>query len=438
MQTEAGEHSPLLSGTDLWANFACRENAAGSPEFIALFPPLHLTSFRAMRTPLLILALGLLVLRSASPLPAQGPLTPPGAPAPTMKTLDQLDAKLEKRTPISNVPFTIGASGSYYLTGNLAVGTAGGSAITISADQVTLDLNGFTISSTASPASGTAVLINGVRRNVTVTNGHIRGTTTFAAGAFTTGGFLDGVASLFPDSANLRVSDLNVFGMGDDGIELGFINVPTFVVERCNVSVCAGRGIYGAVIRDCTAGPTGDTAIAGDIVTNCSGETVNTASAFADGISGNTVETCRGISVSATGVEGITVNNSRGTSNSASGLFGTNVTNSYGISNSSDGIGASNVTNSYGTSSSGEGLSATNATNSFGISSSGVGLSAANATNCFGFSASGTAGLDANPGTASFCRGQRTGGIAISAGIAIGCTVVTGTVSSLNKFLGTP
>src|SRR5436190_2248196 len=79
---------------------------------------------------------------------AQGSLTPPGAPAPTMKTLDEIDAKLEKRTPISSVPFTISASGSYYLTGNLAVTT--GTAITISADNVTLDLNGFTISSTAS------------------------------------------------------------------------------------------------------------------------------------------------------------------------------------------------------------------------------------------------------------------------------------------------
>jgi hypothetical protein len=41
---------------------------------------------------------------------AQGSLTPPpGAPAPTMKTLDQIEA----RTPISSAPFTISAPGSY-------------------------------------------------------------------------------------------------------------------------------------------------------------------------------------------------------------------------------------------------------------------------------------------------------------------------------------
>jgi parallel beta-helix repeat protein len=44
------------------------------------------------------------------PVFAQGSLTPPGAPAPVMKSLDQLDAKLEKRTPISSLPFTINAA----------------------------------------------------------------------------------------------------------------------------------------------------------------------------------------------------------------------------------------------------------------------------------------------------------------------------------------
>src|SRR6478735_9662548 len=94
---------------------------------------------------------------------AQGPLTPPGPPAPTMQTLDQIGSKtdqanngittanskldsvanmLGKRTPISALPFTISTSGSYYLTGNLTA-TADGDAITVSGDNVTIDLNGF-------------------------------------------------------------------------------------------------------------------------------------------------------------------------------------------------------------------------------------------------------------------------------------------------------
>ena len=209
---------------------------------------------------------------------AQGSLTPPGAPAPTMKTLDQVEA----RTPISSAPFNISASGSYYLTGNLTVAT--GNAITINADQVTLDLNGFTISSTASPASGTAVLLNSARKNVTIKNGHISGTTTFSAGAFTTGGFLDGVVNGSNSSANIHVTDLNILGMGSDGIVLNGSGVPTYVVERCNITVCAGVEIQAFVIRDCTADTVGGSAIAGDMVTNCYGETVSTLAALVSAV----------------------------------------------------------------------------------------------------------------------------------------------------------
>src|SRR6266853_1113243 len=70
---------------------------------------------------------------------AQGSLTPPGAPAPTMKTLQQI----QPRTPISSVPVIILNSGSYYLTDNLEV--IYGDAIFISANNVTVDLNGFNI-----------------------------------------------------------------------------------------------------------------------------------------------------------------------------------------------------------------------------------------------------------------------------------------------------
>src|ERR1700674_2893120 len=81
----------------------------------------------------------------------QGSLTPPGAPAPAMKTLGQI----EPRTPISFAPFIITQPGSYYLTTNLTVPS--GDAIDIATNRVTLDLNGFTIPSTANPAGGYAI-----------------------------------------------------------------------------------------------------------------------------------------------------------------------------------------------------------------------------------------------------------------------------------------
>jgi hypothetical protein len=69
---------------------------------------------------------------------AQGNLMPPGAPTPTMKTLEQV----EPRTPISSLPYTITNSGSYYVTGNLSAVVYG---LIIEAGDVTVDLMGFTL-----------------------------------------------------------------------------------------------------------------------------------------------------------------------------------------------------------------------------------------------------------------------------------------------------
>ena len=111
-----------------------------------------------------------------SSLRAQGSLTPPGAPAPGMKTLSQI----EPRTPVatnttpgdSGDSFVISQPGSYYLTTNI-LGASGKNGISISCGNVTLDLHGFTMQGV--PGSLDGIVVAGTYTNTTVRNGVVTG-----------------------------------------------------------------------------------------------------------------------------------------------------------------------------------------------------------------------------------------------------------------------
>jgi len=101
-------------------------------------------------------------------------------------------AEITLCTEIASVPFTITQPGIYCLKANLANSTDPTpqylvGAISIEADDVTLDLNGFSL---VNKIAGPANRMNGVvalnRRNVTVRNGHIEG---FASGVLIGGLF---------------------------------------------------------------------------------------------------------------------------------------------------------------------------------------------------------------------------------------------------------
>jgi hypothetical protein len=112
----------------------------------------------------------------------QGSLTPPGAAAPVMKTLDQIDQHIthagEKRIDVLSLSgdktnqHIIKASGSYYLSGNIT-GVAGKNGISIAAANVTLDLNGAAVVGNGS-GSVTIGISGSASTNGRVFNGIVR------------------------------------------------------------------------------------------------------------------------------------------------------------------------------------------------------------------------------------------------------------------------
>jgi hypothetical protein len=290
---------------------------------------------------------------------------------------------------------TITAPGSYVLQGNVTV--ASGNGIVIQSENVTLDLNGFTISSTTvSPAEGTGILISAnqtaaTHKNVTIRNGFIRGGSTYSGGdTFSDVGFSEGIRVGYESSSvtdlNLRVSEVTVTDIYRDGISLlgPMSSARGVVVERCSAVTCGATGIRASTVLYSTAEQCGNIGINATIARQCTGNAVNT---YGTGLIAAQAFDCFGTAFS-TGANGLVAN-----------------------------ILASDC---------------------FGQSVLGDGLRAEIAVNCFGSTSSSSAyGMDVT-GTATNCRGNNSGGVAIRAAIAVACTASSGTVSAPSKQLGTP
>ena len=78
-------------------------------------------------------------------------------------------------TPVTSLPAVIDTQGIYCLTGNLATSQNSGNAITINANNVTLDLNGWKVGGQAAGTATNAFGILSASSNVTVQNGIVRG-----------------------------------------------------------------------------------------------------------------------------------------------------------------------------------------------------------------------------------------------------------------------
>jgi hypothetical protein len=338
------------------------------------------------KLPLLVFVASCFLLQSAL---GQGALTPPGAPAPTMNTLEQIYGRTDARIPITNSASVVAIStaGSYYLTTNLTVSSGDG--IDIYTGGVTLDLNGYTISSTAASATGMGIKfdVSGLS-DVTIGNGHIQGgVTNNGSGVYGGSGFKNGIY-YGGAPVNVLVSRVTVSGCLLNGIYLNFAD--STVVESCTVRTIGGFGIFASTVKQSSAIDCGNNAINGDQVSDCHGE----SSGSANGVYANSSAlNCFGSCGSGTGVNAATAENCTGYSTSGN----------YGVS-------ATTALNCNGYSTDGIGVYATTAQNCYGYSTDGTGVYATGTADaCYGFSASGT-GLSAF--IASVCHGETTSGSA--------------------------
>lgn len=147
----------------------------------------------------------------------QGALTPSGAPAPTMKSLDQI----EPRRVIATLPFVAAEPGGYVVTGNLSLGAGNG--ISVTASDVTIDLNGFVLTGNVAGGGHGIHVATGVE-NVTIRNGVLRDW-----GA-------DGVNAL--GAGHVTVRDIRIHNSAGNGVALN----KGALIE----TVCADNGQAGA------------------------------------------------------------------------------------------------------------------------------------------------------------------------------------------------
>ena len=146
-----------------------------------------------------------------------GPLDPPGPPAAT-------DSVRLPGTPISSLPYIASQPGHYYLTRSLSIPLGSPDiGIHITADDVTLDLGGFTITG-VDPLEQNAINVDGARAHIS--NGTLRN----AVGVEAAG------------SVGLRISGVAVYDSAYSAFRVG----PGTLIEDCIVS---GNGEYGLYLQ---------------------------------------------------------------------------------------------------------------------------------------------------------------------------------------------
>ncbi|MFG0256730.1 MAG: right-handed parallel beta-helix repeat-containing protein [Phycisphaerales bacterium JB043] len=180
-----------------------------------------------MRSTLTAFAISGTLLISHAPNSRAGDLTPPSGAI-------QASGLIPINPQTATFPIDINQPGSYILLGNLTL-SAATNGITISASDVTLDLNGFTLDGAGVGVEG---IISGVAatENVLVRNGTVKN-------------FVGGGVVLF-NTTRAIIEDMRAV---DNAIE-GIRAADEAIVRRCVSSGSGGTGIYVAdrsLVTDC-------------------------------------------------------------------------------------------------------------------------------------------------------------------------------------------
>jgi hypothetical protein len=124
------------------------------------------------------------------------------------------------QTPISSVPFTISAGGTYILTAGLVYSASTGNAITVNANNVIIDLNGHYLICSVSGNTATGIFASN-KLNIRVRNGEILK-------------FFHGVGFDFSSGTNNNIGHVvESIGFWNNNIGVWFHQTEASVVRNC-------------------------------------------------------------------------------------------------------------------------------------------------------------------------------------------------------------